>query len=206
VKKLPTSTINWGQSRSQRISLGISPFKNTPSSVGPGAYNTFSQINRGISNPFIPRQGLNSTKYYRNTSASIKGNFLGEADDSDEEEKQRKISPGPGSYMTRDSSFYSTRAKPTSLQLFGSNVARFTEKPIGCNLGPGQYRLPNKHAMMNNSVIRMAGSAAFKTKERPDMISPFYFDMPGPGEYTNESMRNPLTVKLQKKKNDNGKQ
>jgi hypothetical protein len=48
------------------------------------------------------------------------------------------------------------------MQLFGSNVQRFTEKPIGTELGPGQYK-PKEAGLKYNSVLKVAGSAAFKS-------------------------------------------
>lgn len=159
-------------------------------------------INRSIQNPFIPRSGLNKggKSFTRNTSATIKADY----EDNDEDESY--VSPGPGSYRTEISDFREKKIRTTSLQLFGSNVSRFKEKPLGTSLGPGQYRVHPRIGIKNNSVIASAGSAAFKSPSRPDFISMINFDLPGPGEYANEMMQNALTAKLREKKNVNGKQ
>jgi hypothetical protein len=52
----------------------------------------------------------------------------------------------------------------------------------------------------------MAGQAAFKSTTRPEPISMTHFDLPGPGEYTNEAMQNALGYKLNQRKNSNSKQ
>lgn len=126
-------------------------------------------------NPSIPREGIDKSgkSFTRNTkstasaSATIKNNYI----DEEDEEDFIKNSPGPGSYMTELSSFRNNRRKPGSLQLFGSNVSRFNEKPLGSHLGPGQYKINHKVGIKNNSAIAKAGSAAFRSVERPDMIS-----------------------------------
>lgn len=169
-KMYPKSTINWGNSRSQRI--GIPSSNTTSNTVGPGSYNNQSMINRSITNPSIPREGVDKSGklYSRNikstTSASIKHNYI---DDEDEDE-YLKPSPGPGDYMTETSTFRTKRVRPGSLQLFGSNVSRFNEKPIGTHLGPGQYKVPNRIGIKNNSAIAKIGSAAFRSPERPEPI------------------------------------
>jgi hypothetical protein len=52
----------------------------------------------------------------------------------------------------------------------------------------------------------MAGKAAFKSTTRPEPISLVHFDLPGPGEYTNDAMTNALGYKLNQRKNENSKQ
>ena len=52
----------------------------------------------------------------------------------------------------------------------------------------------------------MAGKAAFKSTTRPEPISLVHFDLPGPGEYTNDAMTNALGYKLKQRKNENSKQ
>lgn len=37
-----------------------------------------------------------------------------------------------------------------------------------------------------NSVLRVAGSAAFKTPKRAEQVNALSYDMPGPGDYTGE--------------------
>ena len=63
------------------------------------------------------------------------------SDDEDLDSKRRKTSPGPGAYQTMTSDFSSlfeaTHNRPGSIQVFGSTVNRFLDKPIGCELGPG---------------------------------------------------------------------
>lgn len=72
-------------------------------------------------------------------SASIRTNYEADGDSEDEELLSRKRVPGPGHYMTQDSTFAS-RQRPNSLQLFGSGVKRFTDAKIDSGLGPGQYK------------------------------------------------------------------
>ena len=62
--------------------------------------------------PFIPRDGATLKHKSRNIKGSIRDNY--EEPESDDENK--KISPGPGHYLTgaHDSSFRS-RARPQSL-------------------------------------------------------------------------------------------
>lgn len=103
--------------------------------------------------------------------------------------------------MTEMSSFRTKRGRPGSLQLFGSNVSRFNEKPIGSSLGPGQYKVPNRIGIKNNSAVAKIGSAAFRSPERPEPIQMQNFELPGPGEYSNEEMNNPLGAKLKAKQN-----
>ena len=70
-----------------------------------------------------------------------------------------------------------------SLGVFGSTVQRFTEKPIGTRLGPGQYK-PRLVGRSHNSALAVAGSAAFKAQLRPGMIdAEKSFNMPAPGDY-----------------------
>ena len=65
-------------------------------------------------------------KKLQHGSASIRSHYEG-GDDSDEEELlSKKKNPGPGHYMTQDSTFKS-RTRPSSLQLFGSGVTRFKD-------------------------------------------------------------------------------
>ena len=62
-------------------------------------------------------------------------------------------------------------------------MGRFRDKPIGCNLGPGQYK-PRTVGLSNNSALAVAGSAPFKTLKRPDMINrAASYEKPGPGDY-----------------------
>ena len=129
-------------------------------------------INRSITNPSIPREGIDKSgkAFSRNikstTSATIKHSYI---DDEDEEE-YFKSSPGPGDYMTELSTFRVKRGRPGSLQLFGSNVSRFNEKPVGTHLGPGQYKVQSRIGIKNNSAIAKIGSAAFRSPERPEPI------------------------------------
>lgn len=55
-------------------------------------------------------------------------------------------------------------------------------------LGPGQYRPRNFiGGQKYNSVLRAAGSAAFKSPKRGEQINTaLAFEMPGPGDYTGE--------------------
>ena len=107
--------------------------------------------------PFIPRDGANKKEKSRNIKGSIRDNY--EEPESDDE--NRKVSPGPGHYLTaaHDSSFRNRRA-PQSLQFFGSNVKRFTDRPVGCELGPGQYK--PRMTSKSNTVLKAAGSSSFK--------------------------------------------
>ena len=79
--------------------------------------------------------------------------------------------------------------RPTSLQLFGSGVKRFNDHTKDSGLGPGQYKTRNTAVSGKyNSVLRVAGSASFKTPNRGEQIA-LGFDTPGPGDYTGEQVR-----------------
>jgi hypothetical protein len=114
-----------------------------------------------IMNPTIPRAGTLKKLHSRNasTTATIKPDF-----ETGDDFEDGKISPGPGTYRTEVSSFRVKQKRGLSLQLFGtnekpivfgSNVNRFTEKPIGTQLGPGQYKTNVK--LKNNSALLRAG-------------------------------------------------
>jgi hypothetical protein len=129
---------------------------------------------------------------------------MGDGDDSEDEE-MAKSTPGPGSYNTFDSCFGKAAAfKPHYQQVFGSNVARFKEKPIGSHLGPGEYKLPGRGRRF--SPLQMAGSAAFRSKPRGSIVDLTNFDLPGPGEYSNDLINNAMTFKLASNANTNAKQ
>ena len=153
--------------------------------MGPGSYNGEIKFYKP-SQPFFGRQGVSSVRHRaspRGGSTSIRGNY---DDDSDEEENTlaSKIrTPGPGQYMTQDSTFIN-RVRPNSLQLFGSGVKRFADTHNDSGLGPGQYRTRNPAQMKYNSVLRAAGSASFKSPKRTDQLTGNSFDLPGPGDYT----------------------
>lgn len=77
----------------------------------------------------------------------------------------KRTTPGPGEYTTERSSFnYSP--KPLNYQFFGSNVERFRNKPIGTELGPGQY----KPHLKKKSSLTPSGTSNFKA---PDGRQPF---------------------------------
>ena len=107
--------------------------------------------------------------------------------------QRRRTSPGPGSYQTMRSTFnitqnnYSpTGGRPNSISVFGSTVGRFMDKPIGTALGPGQYK-PRLVGKSHNSALAVAGSAAFKSKKRPEMIDALKsYESPAPGEYSKQ--------------------
>ena len=130
--------------------------------------------------PFIPREGV----YRKNKTKSIRGTIKDNYDEPESEE-EGKISPGPGHYQTPNSTF-KTRSRPQSLQYFGSNVKRFNDKPVGSELGPGQY----KPKPLNKSMAQKVGaSSAFKAQPRNSGISASLgYDSPGPGEYLNDSV------------------
>jgi len=68
-------------------------------------------------------------------TTSIRGNY--EVDiGSDDEDGTKFGSPGPGHYLTSDTSFKKAM-RPTSLQLFGSGVKRFKNMTVDSGLGPG---------------------------------------------------------------------
>ena len=75
-------------------------------------------------------------------STSIRTNYEGDGDSDEDELLSKKKSPGPGHYMTQDSTF-KQQVRPTSLQLFGSGVSRFKDKSMDSGLGPGQYKPRN---------------------------------------------------------------
>ena len=131
IKKSPKSTINWANSRS--IRSGILPNTKTQPNVGPGAY-TQSNLHFKPMQPFIPREGAHAKNKTRNNKGCIRDNY----EENSDEEDDKKSSPGPGHYMTQQQlSTFKTRARPQSLQFFGSNVKRFNDKPLGTDLGPG---------------------------------------------------------------------
>lgn len=103
--------------------------------------------------------------------------------------QRRRTSPGPGAYQTMTSTFQSgNKQRPNSISNFGSTVTRFKDISIGTDLGPGQYR-PRIVGKSHNSALAVAGSAAFKSEKRPDMINALKsFERPGPGEYTNQQL------------------
>ena len=74
---------------------------------------------------------------------SIRNNFEEMGDDSEDEGEmdRRRARPGPGAYKTMTSDFGSSEnlavRRPETIQVFGSTVSRFREKPLGCDLGPG---------------------------------------------------------------------
>ena len=117
---------------------------------------------------------------------SIRNNLEIFGDDSEDEGEmtRRRTSPGPGAYQTLSSSFMGRETvRPSSIQVFGSTVSRFTQKPIGTKLGPGQYR-PRVAGKKFNSALAVAGSAAFKVKSRPGIIDEAKsYEKPAPGEY-----------------------
>lgn len=107
---------------------------------------------------------------------------------------RRRTSPGPGDYQTMRSTFNSQAqnsspmngGRPNSISVFGSTVTRFMDKPIGTSLGPGQYR-PRIAGKSHNSALAVAGSAAFKSTVRPDMIDALKsYERPAPGEYSKQ--------------------
>eukprot|EP00354_Favella_ehrenbergii_P001691 CAMPEP_0170463468 /NCGR_PEP_ID=MMETSP0123-20130129/8567_1 /TAXON_ID=182087 /ORGANISM="Favella ehrenbergii, Strain Fehren 1" /LENGTH=347 /DNA_ID=CAMNT_0010728905 /DNA_START=11 /DNA_END=1054 /DNA_ORIENTATION=+ len=131
-QKSPRGTINWQYSMSQRG--GIKPSLSTSATVGPGSYNGESRFYKP-SQPFFSRHGALKarSKTNRQGDASIRGDF--EIDGDSDNEDGKKASPGPGAYLTSDSSF--KKIRPNSLQLFGSNVKRFVDTQIDSGLGPG---------------------------------------------------------------------
>ena len=128
--------------------------RKTQTSVGPGSYTIQGQFYKP-SQPSFARDGLKPIKVPKN-KGSIKSNFenFADDDDSDDEMQYRKQIPGPGDYQTLTSSFnrQPVAARPKSIQLFGSTVTRFGEKPVGTSLGPGEYK-PRVIGKLNNSVI-----------------------------------------------------
>ena len=147
----------------------MEPLRKTQESVGPGSYAVHSTFYKPQQSNFN-RDGLQAIRQKTN-KGSIRSNF--DFFDSDEEEElaKQKISPGPGAYQTMTSSFGVQKEKrQSSIQVFGSTVSRFIEKPIGSNLGPGQYK-PRSVGKNFNSALAVAGSAAFKSQKRPDIVN-----------------------------------
>ena len=102
--------------------------------MGPGSYNGDVKFYKPHV-PFIPRHGMQKlrNKVPKQGSTSIRGNY--QEVESDEENSSH-AGPGPGHYLTQDSTFKS-RTRPNSLQLFGSGVKRFVDSGIDSGLGPG---------------------------------------------------------------------
>lgn len=96
-------------------------------------------------------------------TGTIRGNYevMGDSSDEENEMARRKQSPGPGAYQTMTSDFNVKPPRSSSIQVFGSTVSRFNEKPIGTNLGPGQYKA-KQVGKGHNSALAVAGSAPFK--------------------------------------------
>ena len=118
-----------------------------------------------------------------------------EDNDSDEDENgnRRERQPGPGSYATHDTTFR-IDSKPLKMQFFGSNVSRFSEKPIGTELGPGQYAVGGRP--FEGKILRQAGTSAFKASGRIDpMAALVAYDLPGPGEYLNDGVLETIATK-----------
>lgn len=129
--------------------------------------------------------GARNSKLRHGGSASIRNHYEGDGDSDEEELLSKRKNPGPGHYLTQDSSFKSHH-RPTSLQLFGSGVKRFGDHTVDSGLGPGQYKPRNTLGQKYNSVLRAAGSASFKSPKRAEQINVLMLDMPGPGDYTGE--------------------
>lgn len=83
--------------------------------VGPGAY-TFKEIDRKPKTMFLPRSGLRSKPILFN-NGSIKDGYVN-FDEEIEDLDSKHSMPGPGSYLTYDSSFKddSKRGRYTSMQ------------------------------------------------------------------------------------------
>ena len=89
---------------------------------------------------------------------------------------------------------------PNSLQLFGSCTKRFTTQQNDSGLGPGQYKPKAVTGHKFNSVLMAAGSAAFKSPRRATtQTNGNSFDMPGPGDYTGEQLRQTVAKRIQEK-------
>ena len=180
---------------------GIKPSASTQGTVGPGSYNgdvRFYKPNQ----PYFSRNGLSTTRNKgKNITKSIRGNYEGD-NDSDDEENAKNVTPGPGQYMTHDSTFASPRhMRTSSMQPFGSAVKRFEGKDlIDSGLGPGQYRARNAIGNKYNSVLRVAGSASFKSPKRTESVNALSFDMPGPGDYTGQQIHQTVARRIQEKK------
>ena len=143
--------------------------------------------------------GHRNNNRMKHGSASIRTNYEGDGDSDDDELASKKRSPGPGHYLTQDSTFKS-RMRPNSFLLFGSGVKRFTDSHIDSGLGPGQYKPRNTLGQKYNSVLRAAGSASFKSPQRGDQVNVLMLDMPGPGDYTGEQIRQTVAKRIQEKK------
>lgn len=145
---------------------GIKASRNTQETVGPGSYNGETNFYKPTQ-PFFPRSGMakthNTHGKMRKGPASIRGNYYDAADDEDEH-----VTPGPGSYLGDGSTFKSHHSRTSSVQLFGSSVKRFNDKNFDSGLGPGQYKPKNTMGAKFNSVLKVAGSATFKTPMRED--------------------------------------
>ena len=134
VIKSPKGAISWQNTLSQRG--GIKPSTRTQETVGPGSYNGEMKFYRP-EQPFFSRQGMVGgghagaarNKRMHGGSASIRTNYEGDGDSDDEDQLllSKKKNPGPGHYLTQDSSFAKSRMRPNSLQLFGSGVKRFND-------------------------------------------------------------------------------
>lgn len=164
VRSSPKATINWQNSLSKRE--GIKASRNTQDTVGPGSYNGDLKFYKP-SQPFFTRQGMAKThskvasKLHKGSS-SIRGNY----NDGDSEDEDG--GPGPGSYLGDHSTFSKHHSRTSSVQLFGSSVKRFDGKTMDSGLGPGQYKPKDFIGHKFNSVLRVAGSSAFKTQKRAD--------------------------------------
>ena len=70
------------------------------------------------------------------------------------------------------------------------------DKPIGTQLGPGQYK-PRLAGKKFNSALAVAGSAAFKTKTRPGMIDEAKnYEKPAPGAYHKQQLNKTFTQSI----------
>ena len=128
------------------------------------------------------------TRRGRSKDASIRAEFCDSDDDSKMGDSVEDNNPGPGAYRTTRSSMSMTILRPHSMQLFGTCEKRFINPPNDSGLSPGEYKTRNSmESDKFNSVIRAAGTAAFKAPKRKDNFNLTKAEkMPDPGIYIGE--------------------
>ena len=159
-----TSGTNWHKSKSERqLNRGSTA---TGPSIGPGYYNkTKVKVEPAYK---FKQSAVFASKSNRKNQTSL-------------------TSPGPGTY-TKETSSFSQRRLPASLQNFGSSSSRFLYKLSDSQVGPGYYNISLASKLQTDSKAPFASSnSRFEYRNNSN---------PGPGAY--ESMDLPLAIEKKK--------
>ena len=84
--------------------------------------------------------------------------------------------------------------------MFNCGAARFNHTSWDSGLGPDHYR-PREIGKKYNSVLKVAGSAAFKASKRPQPFVALSMDANtiGPGDYTGEQITSTIARRIKEK-------